>query len=498
MKSNQPTHEKLPSLNDIISPTKDIEPNKESLKETEIIEQFNNNSIPVINIDINPSSTLTENKTTTNAYESPKVVKITQKITTTSQPVIETHVSRKVTTTSSRGPQPSYTQNSRYVNTNTNNVPNIPPYSAPRTGQTKIVTKTNTVNSTYAKPGTKSTMISNIVTKTNTNTINNRYANPNNNINNNNINNQGYSRYKINNTQPTRTQNSHSYSGNRIQPKRPEVSSSNYKPKAMSPGPGTIKRKTINRGKPIENIQITHIIYSSRPLEFHITEDLNLENLEKEPIQITEEDRKNLQKSGKVEITSSCDNINIIKPEVNLEGKITNYQHCQGIGMTDDTSGKINPKYYSSEIKTLEPLIFTTGEPIVEILEFRSAGKNYNTTQTITKTEIKPVTNYSNNRGKSNYTQSRVYNNTNNNYNNKNVNSKNNSTRGVGNTIKTTTTSSNYRVNTGGDGSGKIVKETTTKINMGRRSQFHNNQVIPVSTTSTEKVIMNQNNFFKK
>ena len=165
-------------------------------------------------------------------------------------------------------------------------------------------------------------------------------------------------------------------------------------------------------------------------------------------------------------------------------------------------SDKINPKYYSSEIKTLEPLIFATGEPIIEILEFRSAGKNYTTTKTITKTQIKPVTNYNNNRGQNSYIQSRGYTNTSNNNNyNKNINLKanNNTTnRGVGNTIKTTTTSSNYRGNTGSDGSGKIVKETTTKVNMGRRSQFINNQVKPISTTSTEKIIINQNNFFKK
>ena len=130
MKSNQPTHEKLPSLNDIISPTKETEPNKETLKETQIIEQINNNNIPVINIELNPSSTLTEKqKSTSNIYESPKVVKITKNITTNAQPVTETHVTRKVITTTSKGPQTNHTQNSRYVNTNkntNNNAPNIP------------------------------------------------------------------------------------------------------------------------------------------------------------------------------------------------------------------------------------------------------------------------------------------------------------------------------------------------------------------------------------
>lgn len=506
MSTNQPTHEKLPSLNDIISPTKEIEPNRKSIKETQIIEQINNNGIPVVNIELNPL--IEEQPTTTNIYESPKVVKITKTIATNSQPATETHVTRKVTTTTTRGSQSNYTPNTRYinnVNTSSNNAPNIPMNSAPR-GQSRIITtttKTTTTNPTYARPSTKTTVISSNI-NTNASSASNRYANQNNNYKNSNnsnikINNQGYTKYQNQNSnQPSRIQNSQSYSGNRNQPRRPEVSSNYYKPKAMSPNPGSIKRKTINRGKPIENIQITHIIYSSRPLEFHITEELDLNNLEKDPIQITESQRNNLKKSGKVEATSSCDNIDIVKPEVNLDGKLTHYQHCQGIGMTDDISDKINPKYYSSEIKNLEPLVFNSGEPIIEILEFRSAGKNYTTTKTTTiikKTEVKPKTNYNNTLGTSSITQTKVYNNNNKNLKTNNINSNN---RGVGNSIKTTTTSSNYRANTGNDGSGKIVKETTTKVQMGRRSQFLNNQVKPVSTTSTEKVIMNQNSFFKK
>jgi hypothetical protein len=496
----------LPSLNDKISPTKEIEPNRKSIKETQIIEQINNNGIPVVNIELNPL--IEEQPTTTNIYESPKVVKITKTIATNSQPATETHVTRKVTTTTTRGSQSNYTPNTRYinnVNTSSNNAPNIPMNSAPR-GQSRIITtttKTTTTNPTYARPSTKTTVISSNI-NTNASSASIRYANQNNNYKNNNnsnikINNQGYTKYQNQNSnQPSRIQNSQSYSGNRNQPRRPEVSSNYYKPKAMSPNPGSIKRKTINRGKPIENIQITHIIYSSRPLEFHITEELDLNNLEKDPIQITESQRNNLKKSGKVEATSSCDNIDIVKPEVNLDGKLTHYQHCQGIGMTDDISDKINPKYYSSEIKNLEPLVFNSGEPIIEILEFRSAGKNYTTTKTTTiikKTEVKPKTNYNNTRGTSSITQTKVYNNNNKNLKANNINSNN---RGVGNSIKTTTTSSNYRANTGNDGSGKIVKETTTKVQMGRRSQFLNNQVKPVSTTSTEKVIMNQNSFFKK
>ena len=163
MSTNQPTHEKLPSLNDIISPTKEIEPNRKSIKETQIIEQINNNGIPVVNIELNPL--IEEQPTTTNIYESPKVVKITKTIATNSQPATETHVTRKVTTTTTRGSQSNYTPNTRYinnVNTSSNNAPNIPMNSAPR-GQSRIITtttKTTTTNPTYARPSTKTTVIS--------------------------------------------------------------------------------------------------------------------------------------------------------------------------------------------------------------------------------------------------------------------------------------------------------------------------------------------------
>ena len=112
----------------------------------------------------------------------------------------------------------------------------------------------------------------------------------------------------------SRIQNSQSYSGNQNQPKRPEVSS-HYKSRATSPNLSPEKRKSINRGKPIENVQITHIIYLSLPLEFHITENLNSDNLNTERIEISEENRKNLKKSGKMEVTCSCDNIEIKNPK---------------------------------------------------------------------------------------------------------------------------------------------------------------------------------------
>ena len=469
MTSNQP-QENLPSLSDIISPSKEIEPNKIPTTEINLKEEQENNNIPAEEINT-PTQIITKTTTSSTVVEQPPVVKITRKIITSTQPPTDTYVSRKIITTTTRGGDPDKTQNTRYNNTGSTYIPKVT--------QVKTITGTS-----YTRPNVKSTMT----------VSNNRYVNPNNtniNHNQNQNQNQTYKNYNQKN-QPSRIQGSQSYSGNLNQPRRPEVSSSHYKPRAKSPAPGTIKRKTIVRGSPIENIQITHIIYSSRPLEFHILEKLNTENLDKDLIQISEKDRNNLQKSGKVEVSCSCDKITLKKPApVNLDGKLTHYQHAQGIGMTDAKLDKINPKFYTTEIRILEPIVFNKGEPNVEYLEFRSQGKKYNTTRTVKKVETKPVINYSSNRGTNNYTPSRTYNNT-----TQLKNASVNNNRGLGSTVKVST-SSNYKGNAGTGSGGGIIKETTTKVQMGSRSQF-NSQNKPITTTTTERKVYNQNNLFKK
>ena len=240
-------------------------------------------------------------------------------------------------------------------------------------------------------------------------------------------------------------------------------------------------------------MQITHIIYSARPLEFHITEDLNLDNLNTQPIQISEEERNNLQKSGKVEVSYCCSDKGP-KP-VNLDGTLTHYQHAQGLGMTDDNNKNINKKFYQSEIKQLEPILYNKGEPVIEHLEFRSAGKSYNTANTKPKippkTVVKPTTNYKSAQGTKTYTQNRTYTTT----------TQDKNTRGgPGSAIKTTTTTtsnSNFRGSSGTGDRDQIVKETTTKVQMGNRSQFQN-QSKPVTSTTTERKIYTQTNFLKK
>ena len=286
---------------------------------------------------------------------------------------------------------------------------------------------------------------------------------------------------------PTTIGNTQSYSTNKYQPKRPQANS--YNNKSRSPEPGSLKRKTINRGKPKENVQITHIIYTSRPTDFHITEELDLENLNSQPIQISKSDRAKLQRSGKVTTTCSCDGVEIAQPKpINLQGKTTIYQHAQGIGMTNDKRRDINPMFYSSEIKTLRPINRGKEKEKLENIEtFRSYGKQYNTEASTSKYNPKSTsTNY--NRGGMNNTssQKRIY---------ASGSSSNAYNRGgMGSSVKTTTTV--YRGSNAGGGDGEIIKETNTKVQMGSRSQY--NQTKPTTYTTSERKVYNQKSFFNK
>ena len=460
MKPNEASQAKLTSLNDIISPDSQAPVNQITYNTTTTTKYTN----PTIVQDSTNRPSYTRGQTTTTTANTGPQVKITRKVVTT-QPVTQTTTTTRkiVTTTTIKPGEPN--QNTRYSNTNT---------------LQNIITSNRTMTNTSSKPTTQpSSNYSRGGTVTNNNLSSTRTGNINTN----------------NNQRPAqsqRVQNSQSYSGNRNQPKRVEVSSSHYKPKAKSPEAGTIKRKTINRGKPVENVQITHIIYSARPLEFHITEDLNLDNLNTQPIQISEEERNNLQKSGKVEVSYCCSDKGP-KP-VNLDGTLTHYQHAQGLGMTDDNNKNINKKFYQSEIKQLEPILYNKGEPVIEYLEFRSAGKSYNTANTKPKippkTVVKPTTNYKSAQGTKTYTQNRTYTTT----------TQDKNTRGgPGSAIKTTTTTSNsnFRGSSGTGDRDQIVKETTTKVQMGNRSQFQN-QSKPVTSTTTERKIYTQTNFLKK
>ena len=460
MQANGETQGQMPSLNDIISSGNNQEPNQVSYSYTRTVQQDGNP----------PSST-----TTTNIREDPNsTTKVVRKVVTSQQPATESsYYSKKVTTktttttTTTRG-GPSTTQaNTRYSNAasaGNRNQSNSSTYTRPSPQTTKVTT--TTTRGQYGQPSSQ-------VYRGNQNKIT---------------------------TQPRVIGNSQSFAGNKYQPKRPEQPQ--YKPKARSPEPGSIKRKTINRGKPVENVQITHIIYTSGPADFHITEELNLDNLNSAPIQISKADRAKLQRSGKVSATCSCDGVEIAQPKkVNLKGNTTHYQHARGIGMTNDTKENINPTFYSSEIKKLDPIYKEKDKEKIEYVEtFRSSGKVYNnqtspskptTTKTSTynrSSNYKPNQNYS--RGGATSTSGRggMASSMSSRGGNSNVNNRG----GMGSTVKTTTV---YRgSNTGGD--GEIIKETNTKVSMGSRS--NKNQSQPTVTTTHERKVYNQKNFFNK
>ena len=393
----------------------------------------------------------------------PQVVKITRK-TITTQPVTTTYISKKVVTKTTVNQPPVH--NTRYNNTASSNIQNI--------------TKINTTN--YTRPAAQTTTTS--YTRSNNYNINNRNINPNSNSNSNNQPMRNYQKPLNQTNQNSRFKNSLSYSGSLNQPRRPDVSSSHYKPRFNSPNPGSEKRKTIYRGQPVQNVQITHIIYSKQPLEFHITEDLNKDNLNTRPIQISKEKRNNSSTKERVKVTCSCDNVKIKNPK----------KHAQGIGMTDDRKENMNPQFYTSEIKALKPIIFKRREPLIEILEFRSTDRGYNTARPLNKPNNKPVivstTRRSNNTIS---TPSKNYNNSTQIKYNSSVNNRG----GYSGVKSVTNTSSNYKGSSYTGKGGQITKETTTQVRMGNRSQYQN-QKQPIVTTSIERKVYNSNTFSKK
>ncbi len=185
---------------------------------------------------------------------------------------------------------------------------------------------------------------------------------------------------------------SQSFAVKKIYLNHPEFSNGLFKmQRALSPELNSIKRKTINRGEEIKNVQITHIICSSKPSNFHITEKLETDNIKSNPIQISKVNKDNLSKGGKSFFSSSCYNVKPITQ--NLKGKTTVYQHARGIGMTNDKRGNINPLFYNSEIKKLSPIIKEKEKVKVEYIEnFRSnKNKNNNTIISSTRSNINEV-----------------------------------------------------------------------------------------------------------
>lgn len=309
--------------------------------------------------------------------------------------------------------------------------------------------------------------------------------------NNNSFSNNSHSNYsslniRNNKNIPThkRMLSSQSFIGNKYQPRRPETLA--YKRNTRSPNQNEIKRKTINRGNQFQNVQITHIINSTKPSDFHITE-----NLKTEPMEMAKIDKTKLKNTGKSSWTSSCqDNF---KPIVrNLKGKTTVFQHAQGIGMTNDMKENINPQFYCSEIKKLEPIIKEKEKEKVEYMTFRNDGFDnlYKAGCQTSRTNYNSNSNYNYKSGTNNMLQKRNYGNT-------NYNTYTSNVRGIKpNSIKING-SFNMGTYAGSRNNRENIKGNRTQIQMGNRNQYRTFGN-PINYATTTKRFYNPNSLIKK
>ena len=140
------------------------------------------------------------------------------------------------------------------------------------------------------------------------------------------------------------------------------------KKRPQSPRTSEIKIKRLNRG---ENVQITHIIRTKKPSEFHINEEISNKSLYTKPLDL-EKNRTKINNKNKynaiIKCSSSCDHMKIIPIEVNLKGKTTIYQHCAGVGMTNMQPDLIKSQNYISGIREIPIKHKEKNEPIVEHL----------------------------------------------------------------------------------------------------------------------------------
>lgn len=187
-----------------------------------------------------------------------------------------------------------------------------------------------------------------------------------------------------------------SYRPKKLQLKKIELPANPTSQRSQSPDINSVRRKTINRGEEIKNVQITHIICSSKnnnkSPDFHITEKLSTQGIKSTPLTITIQDREKLKKGGKSTYKSSCTEPRPI-PKENLRGKTTVFQHVRGIGMTNDRRNS-NSSYYTSDIKKFDPIMIKKEKEKVEHVEnfrsskYRNGNSNNNSIDVVVRREI--------------------------------------------------------------------------------------------------------------
>ena len=108
-----------------------------------------------------------------------------------------------------------------------------------------------------------------------------------------------------------------------------------------------LRRKSIDRGGDYKNIQVTHIIYSTKDINFHIIDPLMAytEEMRKKYMNKVDAKYKN-GRNGKVKVTynSSCENIRVKpKEKENLKGKTIIVSHRQNIRNENNVKENKNP-----------------------------------------------------------------------------------------------------------------------------------------------------------
>lgn len=121
-----------------------------------------------------------------------------------------------------------------------------------------------------------------------------------------------------------------------------------------------LRRKSIDRGGDYNNIMVTHIIYSSRDIDFHIIDPLVTITEEKKKKFRGSVDKKNRDgKNGSVRVTtsSSCDNIKIEPKEKKKNiGKSEVVSHRDNSHLKKVNNNKDNNQGINSKQKYSRPL----------------------------------------------------------------------------------------------------------------------------------------------
>ena len=113
-----------------------------------------------------------------------------------------------------------------------------------------------------------------------------------------------------------------------------------------------LKRQSLDRGGDYKNVRVTHIIDSTRDIDFHIIEPLDVsteESRNRFKIKLNKKNRNGKNGNVKVNFKSSCDNIKITsKEKKKIIGKIEHVPHRENPQLKKINAKKVNKTGSSS------------------------------------------------------------------------------------------------------------------------------------------------------